>query len=221
MFAVMFEAHPKPHRRDTYLELVTLLDDDLRATPGFLAHDRYRSLVRPGWVLSLSTWQDEKALVRWRTHPRHQLAQTTGRDEIFVDYTVRTGELTRDTSLPGGGVLAGQRFDGTAAGAGNTAVLVGVPGVRHASTRDAGELAAHLGLDLDADGLTSWDVYEAVEAPGHVLLRTVWHDPAAAVTFESTAAFPGDPRVRRLRIIRWYSMYNREEAPQYYPVDPA
>jgi hypothetical protein len=81
-------------------------------------------------------------------------------------------------------------------------------------------MASHLGLDLDAAGLTSWDIYEAALAPGHFLMRPVWHDQAAAEAFETTAAFPDDARLRQIRIIRYYSMYDRSEAPQYYPDYP-
>jgi heme-degrading monooxygenase HmoA len=221
MFAVMFEAHPQPSRWDTYLELATLLGTDLRQTPGFVDDDYYQCLSRVGWVLSLSTWEDEKALVSWRTHPNHQLAQAKGRDEVFIDNTLRTGQLTRDTDLPEGHMLSEQRLDETVAGAGNTAVLVDTtPATLVPTTHDAVEMAAHLGLDLNTDGLTSWDVYEAVLTPGHFLMRTVWRDEAAAEAFETTAAFPGGTRLRRIRIIRFYSMYDRREAPQYYPDYP-
>ncbi|OZM78003.1 antibiotic biosynthesis monooxygenase [Pseudonocardia sp. MH-G8] len=221
MFAVMFESHPQPGRRDTYLEWATRLGTDLRKIPGFVDDHYYRSLSREGWLLSLSTWEDEKALVSWRTHPTHQLAQAKGRDEFFIDYTLRTGQLTRDTELPEGHVLGEQRLDETVAGAGNTAVLVDRTQPTHAlDPHDAVEMTSHLGLDLDAAGLTDWDVYEAVLTPGHVLMRTVWHDYAAAEAFETTAAFPDGSRLRRIRIIRFYSMYNRREAPQYYPDRP-
>lgn len=217
MFAVMFEAHPQPSRMDAYLELATLLGADLRQVPGFVDDTYYQCLSRAGWLLSLSTWEDEKALVSWRTHPKHQLAQATGRDELFIDYTLRTGQLTHDTDAPEG-ELREQRLDETVAGAGNTAVLVDMrrdtPGP---ATHDAVEMASHLGLDLDAPGLTSWDVYETAPTPGHVLMRTVWHDHSAAEAFEAATTFPSGARLRRIRIIRFYSMYDRREAPQYYP----
>jgi hypothetical protein len=41
------------------------------------------------------------------------------------------------------------------------------------TTHDAVEMASHLGLDLDAAGVTSWDIYEAALTPGHFLMRTV------------------------------------------------
>jgi heme-degrading monooxygenase HmoA len=220
MFAVMFEAHPRPSQWDAYLEWATLLDTDLRQVAGFVDDGYYQCVSRAGWVLSLSTWEDEKALVSWRTHPKHQLAQAKGRDEVFIDYTLRTGQLTRDTDLPEGHMLSEQRLDETVAGAGNTAVLVDTTRATPVAPHDAVEMAAHLGLDLDAAGLTSWDIYDAVQRPGHVLMRTVWHDEAAAEAFETTAAFPAGTRLRRIRIIRFYSMYDRREAPQYYPDHP-
>ncbi|GAA0933380.1 antibiotic biosynthesis monooxygenase family protein [Pseudonocardia zijingensis] len=221
MFAVMFEAHPRPSRRDSYLELATLLSSDLHQTPGFVHDDHYLCVSRVGWILSLSAWRDEKALVRWRTHPKHQLAQTRGREDVFIDYTLRTGQLTRDTDLPEGCMLSEQRLDETVAGAGNTAVLVETSEATPVpTTLEALEIASFLGLDLDAHDLTSWDVYEAVTRPGRFLMRTVWRDQAAAESFETTATFPGGTRVRRIRIIRFYSMYDRREAPQYYPDYP-
>jgi hypothetical protein len=62
-------------------------------------------------------------VVSWRTHPKHQLAQAKGREEVFVNYILRTGQLTHDTDLPEGCALSEQRLDETVAGAGNTAVL--------------------------------------------------------------------------------------------------
>ena len=172
-------------------------------------------------MLSLSTWEDEKALVSWRTRPKHRLAQAKGPGEVFIDYTLRTGQLMRDTDLPEGCMLCEQRLDETVAGAGNTALLVDTTQAALVpTTHDAVEKASHFGLGLDAAGLTSWDIYEAVLAPGHFLMRTVWHDQAAAEAFETTGAFPDDTRVRQIRIIRFYSMYDRPEAPQYYPDHP-
>ena len=45
---------------------------------GFVDNIRYRSLTREGWILSLSGWRDEKAVVRWRTQMRHHEVQDKG-----------------------------------------------------------------------------------------------------------------------------------------------
>ena len=69
---------------------------------GFVDNIRYRSLTREGWILSLSNWRDEKSLVRWRTRAMHHDVQEKGRADVFRDYHLRVGQLTRDTRLPAG-----------------------------------------------------------------------------------------------------------------------
>jgi heme-degrading monooxygenase HmoA len=68
MFAVLFEMNPRGDQREAYLELARMLRPELERIEGFVDSIRYRSLSRDGWILSLSTWESEKALVRWRTH---------------------------------------------------------------------------------------------------------------------------------------------------------
>ena len=82
MFSVIFEVHPKAEHWDTYLGLGKMLRSELERIEGFVDNIRYRSLTREGWILSLSGWRDEKALVRWRTQSRHHAAQDRGRTEI-------------------------------------------------------------------------------------------------------------------------------------------
>src|SRR5215471_16224455 len=102
MFAVLFEVHPKSEQWDAYLGYAAMLKPELEQIDGFVDNIRYRSLTREGWLLSLSSWRDEKALVRWRTRARHHDVQERGRGEVFLDYHLRVGQLTRDTNLPDG-----------------------------------------------------------------------------------------------------------------------
>src|SRR3954447_12493599 len=102
MFSVLFEVHPKPEQWDAYLNYAKMLRPELEAIDGFVDNIRYRSLTREGWILSLSSWRDEKALVRWRTHAVHHDVQAKGRSEILRDYHLRMGQITRDTRLPAG-----------------------------------------------------------------------------------------------------------------------
>ena len=44
-----------------------------------------------------------------------------------------------------------------------------------------------------------------------------WRDLAAAKAYETAAALPEGARLRRVRIIRDYGMFDRRETPQYYP----
>jgi len=75
------------------------------------------------------------------------------------------------------------------------------------------EIAAALGLRADAAGLVAWDVFDAILSPGDVLLMVTARDQAAA-----QAMSPRDgAQLRRVRILRDYGMFDRREAPQYYP----
>jgi heme-degrading monooxygenase HmoA len=176
---------------------------------------RYGSLTRDGWILSLSGWRDEKALVRWRTRAGHHEVQQQGRDAVLQDYHLRVGQVTADTRIPPGHVLREQRLDETEVGAATTVTLVDAR--RPAAGADPAGLAADLGLDEAAGGLVGWDVFDAVLTPGDVILMLCWRDQAAAETYEAGAAVPAGARRRRVRVVRDYGMYDRRETPQFYP----
>ena len=115
MFAVIFEVNPKPEQWEAYLGYAKLLRPELEQIDGFIDNERFSSLRREGWLLSLSIWRDEKAVIRWRTRARHHEVQQKGRSEVFGDYHLRVGEIIADNRLPAGQVLREQRFDETAA----------------------------------------------------------------------------------------------------------
>src|ERR1041384_4861876 len=89
MFAVIFEVQPKPGKFDAYLDLAKFLKPKLEAIEGFIDNDRLESKRTKGRVLSLSTWADEKAVIRWRTQGEHHGVQEKGRFEVFEDYHLR------------------------------------------------------------------------------------------------------------------------------------
>jgi heme-degrading monooxygenase HmoA len=216
VFAVLFEVHPHKEQWDAYLGYAKMLRPDLEGIDGFVDNIRYRSLIRPGWILSLSNWRDEKALVRWRTRARHHDVQVKGRDEVLADYHLRVGQLTGDTHLPAGYRLEEQRLDVTQIGEGTTVTLATPQGQysKAALEESDTEVAKTLGLRTNADGLTSWDVFDDVLQPGNPILLQSWIDPSAA---ESAPAANEDVRQRTVRIVRDYGMFDRRENPQYYP----
>jgi hypothetical protein len=190
----------------------------LEQIDGFVDNIRYRSLTRDGWLLSLSDWRDEKAVVRWRTRAKHHAVQEKGRSEVFLDYRLRVGELTQDTRLPAGYALHEQRLDETETGDATTITLIDgkrpADWVKESSPDD---VAKWLGLAPDAMGLVGWDVFDAVLTPGDVILLMAWRDQAAGETFESRVSLQAGARLRRVRVVRDYGMFDRREAPQYYP----
>src|ERR1700730_11359135 len=111
MFAVIFEVNPKPEQWDTYLGYARALRPELERIDRVLDNERFCSLRRPGWLLSLSTWRDEKAVIRWRIFARHHEIQERGRSEVFRDYHLRVGEIIAHNRGPGGPSLCEARLD--------------------------------------------------------------------------------------------------------------
>jgi heme-degrading monooxygenase HmoA len=229
MFSVVFEVHPKPKQWDAYLGNAKILRPELEQVDGFVDNIRYKSLTREGWILSLSGWRDEKSVVRWRTKMRHHEVQEKGRSEILSDYHLRVGQVTADTRIPPGYVLQEQRLDETEVSEGTTLTLLDAKAP--ASSKDSldtkqptsapklspQESARYLGLPKQAEGMLTWDVLDAVLTPGDLLLLTSWKTARFAQEFENTVQMPSDGRLRRVRVVRDYGMFDRREAPQYYP----
>ena len=82
MFMVIFEVQPHKERFDDYLEIAKSLKPHIEKIDGFIDNERYSSKRREGRVLSLSTWRDEKAVIRWRTLAVHHQAQEKGEERI-------------------------------------------------------------------------------------------------------------------------------------------
>ena len=218
MFSVLFEVRPKTDQWDAYLGNAKMLRPELEQIDGFIDNIRYRSLTREGWILSLSSWRDEKAVVRWRTKMRHHEVQQKGRDEILLDYHLRVGQVTQDTRVPEGHVLREQRLDETETGEGTTVTLIDARRRSDWVTRTRPEdVARGLGLEPRAAGLISWDVFDAVLTAGDIIVMITWRDHAAAEAFERSLSVDEGARLRRVRVVRDYGMFDRREAPQYYP----
>ena len=82
--------------------MAKMLRPELEKIDGFIDNIRYASLTREGWLLSLSSWRDEKSLVRWRTTTAHHKIQQAARDRVFADYRLRIGQVVSDNQVPAG-----------------------------------------------------------------------------------------------------------------------
>jgi heme-degrading monooxygenase HmoA len=214
MFCVIFEVQPRKERWDDYLGLAKALKPKLEATEGFIDNDRFRSKRTEGRLLSLSTWRDEKAVVRWRTQGPHHAAQEKGRFEIFEDYHLRIGEVTADSAPPPGLRVEEKRFDETEAGAARLVTITELTQLDAA----ADTLPRRLGLDLTAGALVDHEVFESIYTSGKLLLLASWRDAAGAAGWTPQPSTVSDGlRHRWVRIIRDYGLFDRREAPQYYP----
>jgi heme-degrading monooxygenase HmoA len=212
MFSVIFEVHPKQEKFGLYLELAKTLRPILEGIEGFIDNERFESADRPGWLLSHSTWRDEKSVVRWRTVGKHHEIQQRGRDEVFQDYHLRVGEVVRDTAPPAGTAIVEKRLDETEVGC---AKFVTLTEVQAAPSTTATALTQWLSVDRDSTDLIDYDVFTSISNPGKFALLASWRNRASAERFSppTSAAL----RNRIVRIVRDYGMFDRRESPQYYP----
>lgn len=215
MFSALLEVNPIAEQFDAYLGMERLLRPELENIDGFIDNTRYASLTRKGWLLSLSSWRDEKSLVRWRTTTAHHEIQQAAHERIFADYRLRIGQLVSDTQLPKRRVLHEPRPDVTATGPGTAVMLLDAKCSPEWVKQANAELVANsLGVDIRAPGLVCWDVFDALLTPGDVIVVVTWRDPAAVEAFERGAVMTDDLRLRNIRVVREYGRFDRREAPQ-------
>jgi len=214
MFSVIFEVHPKPSEFELYLALAKDLKPILEGIEGFIDNERFESKSRPGWILSHSTWRDEKSVVRWRTVAKHHETQQRGRDEVFKDYHLRVGEIVSDSTPPEGLKLVEQRLDETEIG---DAKFVTLTEISPDGRPVLGNLADILALDRHRPALIDHDIFASIYNEGKLALLTSWLDRGSAEAFDvGPLASIGSVRHRIVRIVRDYGMFDRRESPQYY-----
>jgi len=169
VFAVVFEVCPRPGHWDDYLGHAAILRPEVLKIDGFIANERFASRTAPGWLVSLSIWRDEKAVVRWRVHAQHHEFQAKGRSEILAGYRLRVAEIVSDSE--DAAPLPQHRFDTTEAGDAKFLTLAEAP-VQAATP------------------------FESITRPGHGLTVLGWPDQVAAEA--SLRGLPGRRRVLRV-----------------------
>lgn len=207
MIALFFEVTPRPGQEDRYLEIAGDLKPSLETSGGHLYLNRYRSLSRPRTMLSHQLWQDEASLARWRANGRHYGAQALGRREVFEDYRLRVGAIVATVTQ---GETPGP------AGA-HPAPLLG-PAYNDPVRRPERYMAmlyATAEIGSGPAGREAW--------------RSVYNDAEMAITADAADRQTGlelidaairAPCVRQAHLVlvsRDYGMYERHEAPQYFP----
>jgi heme-degrading monooxygenase HmoA len=61
--------------------------------PGFLGMESVRDLK--GLGITVSYWESEDAIRRWKIHSEHQVAQETGKKVWYTDYVLRIARVER------------------------------------------------------------------------------------------------------------------------------
>ena len=97
MVIVVFEFEPDDSLKDRYFELAAILLKEVEKIEGFISVERFESISKPGYYVSLSTWQDMTAVNRWREQLDHSQAQNEAKSrKLFLNYRIRVAEVVRD-----------------------------------------------------------------------------------------------------------------------------
>lgn len=97
--AVIFEVIPMASHKQEYLDIALILKPELEKIKGFISIERFQSIYNPEKILSLSFWENEKAIEQWRNLEIHRNAQSKGRKFVFKDYHLRIAQVIRDYGM--------------------------------------------------------------------------------------------------------------------------
>ncbi|AMO54819.1 antibiotic biosynthesis monooxygenase [Endozoicomonas montiporae] len=99
MYAVIFEVQIKKGCQDEYLKLGAMLREELVNYEGFISAERFSSVVTDGKICSLSFWENEEAIGRWKAAMKHEMCQNEGKAALFDDFRIRIARVEREYTL--------------------------------------------------------------------------------------------------------------------------
>ena len=99
MIAVIFEVTPKDGQKSHYLDIAATMRPIVEQAEGFISVERFQSLTNPEKLLSISFFEDEATIDRWRNTAAHRSVQSKSRAEIFADYHLRICHVIRDYGM--------------------------------------------------------------------------------------------------------------------------
>jgi heme-degrading monooxygenase HmoA len=203
MIGLFFEVQTRQGHRDQYLDLAASLRPALDAMGGCLFIDRFSSLTRENLLLSYQIWQDEAALTAWRVHGYHHKVQEIGREKVFSDYRIRIAQVIHE-ARPGQAVWQPDRR-----------TPYNDPARRQPTYVLAAESKrAELAIE------TEWrcDAFESVYREGRFAHLIDLPDSQSGIDLGARLFADSTTEYFRIfEVMRDYGMYDRTEAPQYYP----
>ena len=203
MISQFFEVQIKEGQVNRYLDLAASLKPSLEAMGGCLFIDRFKSLTRTNLLLSYQIWRDEGSMVAWRVNAKHHTVQEAGREKVFDDYRIRIAQVIHEERV-GKDPWRPERLSPYNDPTRRPPTFVVAT---ESTTRE-------LGIE------TSWkrDDFESVYRPG--IFAHLVDVPSYAIGVQVGQQLLSDVRTAYFRVfevMRDYGMFERSEAPQYYP----
>ncbi|AOT10624.1 antibiotic biosynthesis monooxygenase family protein [Pseudoalteromonas luteoviolacea] len=101
MIAVIFEVTLKPEGKERYFDTAAELKNLLVKQAGFISIERFAHVSHSDKYLSLSFWENEDSVLKWRANIEHQRAQVLGKSMLFADFRLRVATVIRDYDMSG------------------------------------------------------------------------------------------------------------------------
>jgi heme-degrading monooxygenase HmoA len=203
MISQFFEIQIREGHINRYMDLAAGLKPALTAMGGCLFIDRFKSLTRENLLLSYQIWQDEGSMTAWRVDASHHKVQQVGREKIFSDYRIRIAQVIHE-ARPGKPTWQPERR---------------TPYNDPTRRRPTYVLAAE-SKNAELPVVTDWrrDSFESMYRTGYFAHLVDLPDHQSGLDFGARLfADTTTEYFRIFEVMRDYGMYDRSEAPQYYP----
>jgi heme-degrading monooxygenase HmoA len=93
MVVILFRSRLAAEAGDDYQQMAAEMLATAREMPGFIEYKAFRA--DDGERISVIWWKDLETLAAWRNHPRHRVAQKTGRERWYENYNIEIAEVIR------------------------------------------------------------------------------------------------------------------------------
>ncbi|MDX3771191.1 MULTISPECIES: SpoIIE family protein phosphatase [unclassified Streptomyces] len=217
MFTYLFEARPASGRDDVYRSQVMALQAALGECGDLIEQCDYRSATREGWLLWMSSWANSGCSALQCAKQVSRSVLQSYKESGLLECCSRAGcEFTgTDYAVP----YASGHGDGSQPVDRATVVTVlsAPPGDLPDLCVGPRQRAERLGLDVSAQGLVMWDLFEGLEAQGETLVLLSWSDLEAAREFECHHNLPSRVRIRHIDV---FSDYRSDEIQDSPPLAP-
>jgi len=97
MVVVVFRSRLTPEAGDDYSEMAAEMLATAQEMPGFVEFKSFKA--DDGERVSLVYWQDHETMAAWRNHPRHRVAQSSGRAKWYAYFRLEVADIARETKF--------------------------------------------------------------------------------------------------------------------------
>lgn len=98
MVVTIFRNRLRPEASEAYAELAPQMVALAKEQPGFISMKTYTAT--DGERVTIAEFESEEAILAWRNHSEHLLAQERGRAELYSEYRSTICEVLRESTFP-------------------------------------------------------------------------------------------------------------------------